>query len=92
MSFESVRGSCRFGSMQGIFQREGCHFFLRDLEGIFQSGKASLRKKEMKERIAAAADFYLDQGTVAASRDHHKRERLCERNGARRFENREAAI
>ena len=55
-------------------------FFLRDLEGIFQSGRASLRKKEREER------------TTAASRDHHKRERLCERIGVRRFENREAAI
>ena len=67
-------------------------FFLRDLEGIFQSGRASLRKKERKERAAAVADFYLDQGTAAASRDHHKRERLCERIGARRFENREAVV
>ena len=67
-------------------------FFLRDLEGIFQSGKTSLRKKEMKERIAAAADFYLDQGTTVASRDHHKQERLCERIGVRRFDNRGAVV
>ena len=36
--------------------------------------------------------FCLDQGTAAASRDHHKRERLRERVGARRFENREAVV
>ena len=76
MSFESVRGRCRFGSMQGIFQSE----------------RASLRKKKMEERVAAAADFYLDQGTTTASRDHHKQERLCERIGVRRFENRGAAV
>ena len=67
-------------------------FFLRDLDGIFQNGRASLRKKEKEERTAAAADFYLDQGTAVASRDHHKRERLCERIGARRFENKEAVF
>ena len=67
-------------------------FFLRDLDGIFQNGRASLRKKEKEERTAAAANFCLDQGTAAASRDHHKRERLRERIGARRFENKEAVI
>ena len=67
-------------------------FFLRDLEGIFQSGRASLRKKEMEERTAAVADFYLDKRIVAASRDHHKRERLCESISARRFENREVVV
>ena len=30
-------------------------FFLRDLEGIFQSGRASLRKKEKEERAADAS-------------------------------------
>ena len=44
-SFESMRGSCRFGSMQGFSERE--------------------------ERTADAADFYLDQGAAATSRDHH---------------------
>ena len=77
-----------------------CKEFFRGKDAIFFKGfgrnfskwKGVIKKERREERTTAAANFYLDQGTAAAPRDHHKRERLCERIGVRRFENREAAI
>ena len=86
-----MRGSYCFGSMQGIFQREGCHFF-KGFGRNFSKWKGVIKKERREEQTTAAANFYLDQRTAAAPRYHHKRERLRERIGARRFENREAAI